>query len=545
MMSPKKLSKAILHSLIVSFLLFSLSQSGVVPINELDSRNTISGIANPMTTYSPAASCILSYTSRWDDSPNPLSSGATAIGDHVKVQAHIVQNPLDVDDIERTRIEISYGSRFESTQPLVISGMAPSLQFEADPINASEFAWVVVKGLNQGDMVRVVCNFTNEDCDFMAWPGEVAPESWNYANNIFNGDMASGAKPEVSMLTWPSSNDTMFLACLDYMETPGNFTVVVDNSQEVLNESPGNSVFVDTYYLLQNLTANIQVWGYSAFGNVHYFEASNIAVHNFFAPLVYVQPPEEIADSIWQVNWTSTDLNSDDMHLYDVYLCAGAGYCQLAARNLTQSTFTLDLRGFLENEYWFKILSHSADLTTRVEIEPGVFWPDITLDSSDCWPGDTGIGYSVPFPAGDSFPPPPKGDIEVATAEDITYEVGTSGHYISWDVLGDWLYSFDPFQYSIYVDGEFVENGTQYGHSTDIVFNVDGLQVGVHEVELMYNNSGPRGGIYSDVVIVRVINIDSGPRPSELLILVGVLPGIIAIIILRKYAILGEKESSK
>jgi hypothetical protein len=201
----------------------------------------------------------------------------------------------------------------------------------------------------------------------------------------------------------------------------------------------------------------------------------------------------------------------------------------------------LDFRGFLGDYYRFKILAHSVDLATRVEMEPGVFWPDIPLQSSNCWPGDVGIGYSDQFPAGDFPPPPPKGDIEIATVEDITYEIGTTGHEILWDVVGSYFYSYDAFPYAIYVDEDLVTNGTHQGISTDIVFNIDGLSLGLHEVRLEYNNTGPSGGMYSDTVFVRVIRFDSVASPNPLLILGAFVPAIIAIFALRKVREIGEK----
>jgi hypothetical protein len=114
-----------------------------------------------------------------------LNDHETATGDHVIVNATYPEfNLPNMPEFEVDSMTISFlsGVYFVDTKPLVI----PDGSY--DPFNGiiqlDQFGWNVVHGINEFDLVDIEVDFTNNDCDVMAWWLGTDNSTWTYGNNI-------------------------------------------------------------------------------------------------------------------------------------------------------------------------------------------------------------------------------------------------------------------------------------------------------------------------------------------------------------------------
>lgn len=107
------------------------------------------------------------------------------------------------------------------------------------------------------------------------------------------------------------------------------------------------------------------------------------------------------------------------------------------------------------------------------------------------------------------------------TPGNIIYEVGTTGHEVSWTVeageTGD-----SPAEYNVSIDGTVLADHTEKAWQDDqpITVNVDGLDIGVHTVKLTVWDSGypDNANAATDTVTVEVVEDTSsisGPLSEE------------------------------
>jgi len=437
--------------------------------NMLDGSNipenytlTVLGLA---TLAEPTLS--LSWYSRDSPVPTSFTSGDSIIGDHVIVNA--TWNDVSIPELPEyqigtTSMAIYYGSLNYFTGSLVYAA-DPGGQFFGN-IDPSQFAWVTVTGLNAGDEARLICDFDTADADIMMWPSSIPMASRTYANNIV--DMATGNKPETDTVILPETGNYE-IGILDYSGDGGYYYLTVD-TRLGLEPIPveGNSIEVDTYYLMANQTYSIVVDGHTGANIVYNLEIPNVFIGNFFAPIVTVPTPTPIGGGEYSITWSCTDLNADDVNYYSVWLSNndGASY-MLLAQNLTETTFLWDSTGWLEDSYMVRIRAYSLDFTV----------PDL-CDVSDppagYWPGDFSDGFSPPFLAGDTIPgdtTPPS----INSPSDIEYELGTTGHSIVWSP-----YDLNPNSYEIYLNDSLIRSGAWNSTSETITEIVDGLEIGFY-----------------------------------------------------------------
>ncbi len=345
-----------------------------------------------------AASLALTYTSNWDSNPQDFGPNDTIVGDHVVVTASIITGIGELEPYE-TLVEFTSGFLFETTQELVIPD---AIQIEIPPIDPDQYAWVVVKGIKRGDLVRVVGDFTNNDSDFFAWDATVGTWERTYANNLLGFDMASENHPEVGSFMWTSRNDTMLVACSCYDHQPGNFTLTVDTRVGWQVSNPGSSVSWDTYsFLGANQTTDLRIAGECTEGTYE-LTVENVTICNFFAPQVSVQV-NGMGNSVYNISWSSTDPNSADVNYYAVTLQrASSTFRETLASNLTQCWLLWDSWGYETGEYFVMVEAFSLDFTTSWELAPDVYWPEVEINESTYWPGDSAIGRSRMIDIGDT-----------------------------------------------------------------------------------------------------------------------------------------------
>jgi subtilisin family serine protease len=341
----------------------------------------------------------LTWTSRDSPTPTVVTTGGSAVGDHVEMTATWTDgvNPgMPEFGITTVEMKILYGTLFYAEGDLVHAS-DPGGAFDGI-INPDDFAWETVPGITEGDNVRISCDFDSSDVDVMAWWSDTPMGERTYANNLV--DMASSDHPETDSFTATRSGDLDF-GILDYANDGGLYYLTVDTRLGLEPaRADGNTFTIDTYFLLANQTYSVLVDSDTGTNLRYIQEVPNIFIGNFFAPDVTVNAPEDMGMNVHNITWSVTDLNADDVHYYSVWLSADGGVSyQVLARNLTATEYHWDSSGFLEkDDYIIRVRAYSLDFSDP----PGLALVD---DEANYWPGDFGDGFSPEFSAGDVPPP--------------------------------------------------------------------------------------------------------------------------------------------
>ena len=341
----------------------------------------------------------LSWTSRTDLTPEVITSGGSAVGDHVKMKATWTDgvNPgMPEFGITSVEMKILYGSLFYAEGPHVYAS-DPGGQFSG-VIDPSQFSWENVSVVD-GDVARISCDFDGADVDVMFYWSDTPWDERTQGNNLGGSTMTSGAHPEA--MSFPVTRDgTLQFGILDYAQDGGNYYLTVDTR---LGLEPtrglGNEFEIDTYYLLANQTYSVLVDSDTGTNLRYIEEVPNIFIGNYFAPVVTVSDAVASTGNSFDFTWSVTDQNANDTHRYSIWLSSDGGVSyQVLARNLTATAFTWDSSGFLERDnYILRVRAYSLDWTAGVEIS--------LADEAGYWPGDLGDGFSSEFAAGDVPPP--------------------------------------------------------------------------------------------------------------------------------------------
>ncbi|TXT54619.1 MAG: hypothetical protein BAJATHORv1_60116 [Candidatus Thorarchaeota archaeon] len=455
-------------------------------------------VGSILFTYSPTNNQVIHYTLKPDESTvltdtpegllkwssyeistrEPVYDNSTIVGDHITL--HSSPTPPDGRIIDSVELKVPKEIFHNSTYDLVI----PDPDF--DPFGAvfsrydSNFQWVVIQDIAIGCTVQVKATFSNEDVDVMVWHGGQNPDRYSYDNNIISGQMASQNNPEIGQVEWFFPNRTMILAIFDFTEEMGNVTVEITSIEESL-VSGTDSITYETYYFETNRTVNLTI-SYSLDNGSHYlYDFKNITFQNFFSPKITdLQITNN--DAVFTFAWSIQDRNAYEFHTSDVFLSSDDGKTFLRiSSNLNESEFTFDMTGFLNREYYLKV---------------------IVTDSSGL-SGEKVDMFSLSPPVNPLL-------LGVEPVEDMVIELGSVGNVITWnlDIEGNAI-----CQYRIVVDSVQVIQSTCYDGT--IQFNLDSLPVGTHDVNLDVWMSEVR---HSDTVVVIVV--ESGV-PIWLLVSLG------------------------
>jgi hypothetical protein len=418
------------------------------------------------------------------------------VGDHVVVNATFA----DGLNVIRTELTFLDGFRFSTTRPLVIPEGIP---FDP-PWDPDFFDWIQINGLRRGMRINLTMHFTNGDSDLFGFPGEIPTEPFYLHDNAL--DMAGYDKPETDSIIWNSDSETMALACFNYEGTPGNWTLDLVAGFFTRYSTDGRTAVFDTYNLGRNSTVESSVIGHTSTNDTVVYNWTNVTFGNYFLPQITVNYPDHIGTYLFNITWSSCDLNADDLNLFEVWVSSngGASY-QLLGRNLTQTWFVWNATGFLSrDDYRYRVRAYSVDIVAY----PGPF---ISIPF-DYIPGDFADGYSPYFtPTG--LPQVYFTDIYVNPAPDVTCQFGTSWNNITWTLDFNEGYE-DPemFIYVILLNDTFYEENEWKGGNEIVVF-IDDLPVGNHRMSINYWNPGSSGGTVMDTVLVHVYTVEI-PSPT-------------------------------
>jgi hypothetical protein len=500
----KSWNSFLLLAIVLSLVIFPIIQITSIPDNEVELSITRQ-IQNQNIPSEETFS--LTWSSRWSSPPQNVTNESDISGDHIVLNATFP----DSLNITHSSMIVENGFRLNTTRALVIPS-EPWNQYDGI-INHTEFDWVIVKGVKKGLPVKMIGNFTNSDTDFMAWSGDTDYSQFANDNNLVN--MATGYKPETDEFLWESDNDTLYIGCLNYDSSPGNWTLDLQVGVYKHIRIEGNSVIYDTYTLdRRNQTVNIRVEGKTESNYTLVYEYVDVILGNFFTPSITVNTPTEIEPDIFNITWNCQDKNDNDTNYFSVWLSGddGASY-QLLVRNLTRTYYIWNSAGFLEkDDYVFRVRAFSVDLVSGLA----------SVDSeANYWPGDFSDAFSPDF-VNNHVPPPPPPNLVLSSPTDIAYYVGETGNYIKWVVQVDYEH-YLCLDYEILIDGEIVRDSCwehYWDRQPDIQISVDNQTIGEYTYLLQIENPGPDGGIMTDTVIVKVMRL---PTPVEELIIGGFL----------------------
>jgi len=494
---------------VLLLLTFSFLSSGPITSSISTEHQHPIGIQESVTPSTDSPS--LTWTSRTQNESLPLSNSSSAVGDHVVVNATF---PEELN-VTRCEMRIWNGFTYTTTRPLV-TPTDPGGVFDGI-IDPTQFDWVTITGIDKGMQVNVTGNFTNDDSDFMAWEGTLDQSEYTYANNIL--DMASGDWPENDVIIWESDNNTLVIGCLNYDGMIGNWTLLLQVGADVSIRCNGSTISMDTYYLTaRNKTYNIRAMGNSSTNDTWTIDRQNVEFCNFFAPEleVYYPLPLLIDDKTFNISWSCSDRNTDDVNYYSVWLSNTDGLSyMLLAQNLTRTWCFWNSTWWLEDDYIIRVRAYSLDFTiqgmTDVSNPPTGYWPGDYSDALSYqhagWPGiyDPGI------------------DVGIESAPDIFYNEGEIGNNIEWiPYFLNWGLVPGGFHYYVYRNNTLIIDDWYnfYQGYTSVSINVDCLSEGFYNYTLYFWNPGSSGGIVRDVVFVTVgPPLHEAPQVSPFLLL--------------------------
>ncbi|MFW9979877.1 MAG: S8 family serine peptidase, partial [Candidatus Thorarchaeota archaeon] len=330
--------------------------------------------------YSESLSSIInfSYTSSQTLYPAPLESDAIINEDQVVIHAtamdYLNLPNLPEAAIDGIEIHVSTGIYFQETKDLVI----PTASYDTfgGPIDLSQYSWLMVEGIEEGDLVHMVCDFTNGDCDFMAWWADTDNTTWSYGNNILEDGMATGARPEVFSFIAERSG-AIAVGCFDYDKMPGSWTLTVDARLIIGDSSENTEVEIPLSLFGKNSTFTISATAFTS-TNLEYTRSIRINVNIYFSPVL-----GEIivtgTGAVKTIVWTCSDRNVNDQHVYDFHISSDGGdtFMLVAARLLTTS-YVWDSTGYSIRDYIFRITAFDNDpLANPNGIESGYLWPGL------------------------------------------------------------------------------------------------------------------------------------------------------------------------
>ena len=122
--------------------------------------------------------------------------------------------------------------------------------------------------------------------------------------------------------------------------------------------------------------------------------------------------------------------------------------------------------------------------------------------------------------------------------DDITYELGTVGHSISWLATDETA----PGTYILYQDGTQVASGS-WENNVAIIINIDGLEVGSYSYTLDVFDAA--GNEATDIVVVDVTGVTGDTNGSKKSSVLGLSSFIFCLVIIASFSSLRKRSKSK
>ncbi|MCF2138357.1 MAG: ABC transporter substrate-binding protein [Candidatus Thorarchaeota archaeon] len=526
-----------------------------LPLNYTIKVMTYGAIAEPTMEQT--------YYSNWNTTPAPFETNDVLNGDHIIVNVTISEISVPnfpEKKIDHTSLGFQTGMYFEKTGDLVI----PSSSYNpfTGTIDQTQFAWVLVNGIQKDDPVKLSLDFTSDDCDVMAWWADTVSDTWTYANNILGSKMATSRRPESCTITADRSG-SIYFGIYNYAAQSGTFTLHVDTRKSMVVEFAGRSAWYDTTNFGQNATRDIIATATTKGGSTYVRTWNNVTFNNFFAPTVTLNTPNGGED--WTgsqtIDWTVVSKNADCSPNHEVYISNDGGTTfMLVASNLSIDEFTWDTTSWQHRDtYVVKVTTtdrgmYAEDISDAVFTagdsipdQPPLIWGLTNLACTDP------TGKTITWVAGSLYPSllelwvnnvresqfswTTQSNTTTVSLNGLTkgaynytfYAEDSFGHstsFTTWVLVNvslppiidhplDITYQIgttghqivwnpsdsNPSNYTLYRNGVAINSGTWNGEP--IVVNVDGLNVGVYNYTLIIWDLN--GNYAKDTVFVTVV----------------------------------------
>jgi hypothetical protein len=475
---------------IIALALLMLSQSILVSPVRQEGEATQDARPKPAATGEAFPSISLTWSSLDHPTRSPFADGV-ATGYRVTIHAE-----SEEPTVTSSRLAIRPYTFQYSYQEEPLGDFAPL----SDTFRRydTRLAWTTFNSIPSGVTVVLVASWDEDcDCDFMAWHGEQDQESYSFANNILESDMATGDSRELARFVWDYPSQDLYIAGFSTESDWVSIRIDLYYSNYATAIAEGNSVSCPTYYLGENLTFDALYFGYTLSDLTEFAFFPGLTVVQFWAPVVTIESLEQINATSWQVSWSCTDQSPNDINLFEVGVSYHSQFFfNPIAENLSATCYVWDSSGYEMDTYWLRIRAYSVD----VSYSPGPYenFPE------DYFPGDYGDAFTEAFRAGDT--PHTSGDGWVSLSEplDMDFREGTSGHTLVWlldfeemDQQPDWV------AYDILDNGHlFLSDEWNNGEPAQIEVGLDGLSQGLHNMTLVVYN--PDGSVSIDEVFVLV-----------------------------------------
>jgi len=351
------------------------------------------------------------WTSRTMTTPTPYYNGNNIVGDHV-----VITNTWSVPTIPgvpeyalaSTKTTLLSGLYVEMTGSYANPGGVDDWPISVSLTNL--YTWETVEGINAGDVVRVVLDAQNgADPSFDVWTwddenddGEVSLDEIGDAS-LLSVDNGGGGGVESGQYT---AADTGAIAirvfCWDYSFAGQNYKLTVDTRASAISLSEaGTPAYTeyDTYLMLRNVTVAVIFTCYTTTNLVHVVQFPGVTFSNYFKPHVTVGVPSETTADHFNLTWSSTDQNADDVAYYSIWLSrdGGATYA-LLLQNTTGTFYVWDSTTWVEANYTLRVRAYSCDFSLGL--------CDVSENPpTGYWPADFTDAFTAPFAAG-GIPPP-------------------------------------------------------------------------------------------------------------------------------------------
>lgn len=414
----------------------------------------------------------ITWSSNDDPEPHQLDDNAIIEGDLIRIDARFSDANEDPENLVQNISWIaSRGFIMNRTGSLVIPDE------EYDPfvlaMDLDQFKWEYIPDILNGDNVQLTLFHSNSDTDVLAFWNDTNPVGWSVSTNILGFGMATASVQGESSSFIAERSGVLAVGIYCYDKQPGDYQLVVDTRETESGEEEGNRLSYDTWRWGRNITIDFEFVGTTESGAIRKISLTNVTFRNFFKPLVTNVNVLSQGD-IRQITWDVLDRNTFESHTYEVLVSLDGGFSfQLIAAGLQSPIYSWNIAGYGQFD--------------RCQIQVRAY-DDVGLQ---------GVGYSPLFVVSSTDEATNERWFTTASTGNMTYTWGSIENEVSWNL---WIIDSFPMPYEVTIDESVVMTGWTSGGQISV--NVDGLDIGTHEVMLIIEIGSTR---YNDTILVEVL----------------------------------------
>ncbi len=303
----------------------------------------------------PTGSVSPEWTSNDSPTPQPVTDNDLLTGDHIVFENtwSITQPPsLPEYDITSSSIHFVTGIYEVRTGTYV-----DPQGYDQWPIPLSEtsiYVWEGIKGIRAYDSVRVTLHANGLDPSFEVYEwwdsnlDDIVTLDEIGVSAFISVDDGDADVDEYGQFTADHNMDiaiVVFNWAWAY-QSGVDYSLEVDTRSTLKIENTEKNLSYDTYYLGNNGTRDVHLYGYTDTNVEFYVEINNVTFNNYFVPDISLSSPNggEVWTGTNSINWTASSGNPSDYDpIYDILISndGGATY-ELLASNVSTSPYSWD-----------------------------------------------------------------------------------------------------------------------------------------------------------------------------------------------------------